>query len=117
MPVIDSPIDTQSDEFNANHEAMLTAINTFRAIEQNVIAKSQEKRERYEKRGKMLPHDRVAHLLDAGSPFLSLMNLAGYKMHDDKDGTEAGGGLIAGIGYVRGVRCLVSASNFAIKGG
>src|SRR5690606_31284172 len=42
---------------------------------------------------------------------------AGYMMHDDKDGTEAGGGSIAGIGYVSGVRCLVAASNSAIKGG
>ncbi len=38
-------------------------------------------------------------------------------MHDDKDGSEAGGGVIAGIGFVSGVRCLVSASNSAIKGG
>jgi geranyl-CoA carboxylase beta subunit len=43
--------------------------------------------------------------------------LAGYMMHDDKDGTEAGGGIISGIGFVNGVRCLVTASNSAIKGG
>lgn len=117
MSVIESQIDVNSESFAANREAMLAAIDEFRAVEQKVVDKTQEKRERYEKRDKLLPHDRLAHLLDAGSPFLSLMNLAGYKMHDDKDGTEAGGGIITGIGYVKGVRCLVSASNFAIKGG
>ncbi len=38
-------------------------------------------------------------------------------MHDDKDGSDAGGGIISGIGFVSGVRCLISASNSAIKGG
>lgn len=117
MPVIESAIDTSSDAFKANREAMLQAVNGFRAIEQKVIDKVEEKRERFEKKGRLLPHDRVAHLLDPGSPFLCLLNLAGYKMHDDKDGTEAGGGAITGIGYVSGVRCLVAASNSAIKGG
>ena len=56
-------------------------------------------------------------LLDADSPFVELCGLVGYNMHDDKDGSEAGGGVIAGIGFVSGVRCLVSASNSAIKGG
>lgn len=82
-----------------------------------MVAKAETQRPKFEKRGQLLPHERVTRLLDPGSPFLSLMNLAGYMMHDDKDGTEAGGGSIAGIGYVSGVRCLVAASNSAIKGG
>src|SRR5690606_36735424 len=117
MPVIESAIDTSSDAFKANRDAMLQAVNGFRAIEQKVIDKGEEKRERFEKKGRLLPHDRVAHLLDPGSPFLCLLNLAGYKMQDDKDGTEPGGCAITGIGYVSGVRCLVAASNSAIKGG
>ncbi len=56
-------------------------------------------------------------MLDTDSPFVELCGLVGYNMHDDKDGSEAGGGVIAGIGFVSGVRCLVSASNSAIKGG
>ena len=55
--------------------------------------------------------------LDADSPFVELCGLVGYAMHDDKDGSDAGGGIIAGIGFVSGVRCLISASNSAIKGG
>ena len=117
MAVIDSTLDTQSEEYQQNRDALLAAIEDFRALEQKVVDPAESKRPKFDKRGQLLPIERVSRLLDAGSPFLSLMNLAGYKMHDDKDGTEAGGGVIAGIGYVSGVRCLVTASNSAIKGG
>lgn len=117
MPVLESQIDTQSEEFQRNHAALLAAVEEFRSIEQKVTEHAESKREKFEERGQLLPHERVQRLLDPGSPWLSLLGLAGYKMHDDKDGTEAGGGSIAGIGYVAGVRCLVSASNSAIKGG
>jgi geranyl-CoA carboxylase beta subunit len=117
MATLDSAIDPNSEEYRQNREALLAAIEEFRAIEQAVVDTAESKRAKFEKRGQLLPHERISRLLDAGSPFLSLMNLAGYQMHDDKDGTEAGGGTIAGIGYVSGVRCLVTASNSAIKGG
>lgn len=57
-------------------------------------------------------------LLDRGAPFMEISTLAGLKMHDD-DGKKnaAGGGSIAGIGYVAGKRCLVVATDSAIKGG
>jgi geranyl-CoA carboxylase beta subunit len=117
MPVIETSLDVHGEEFSQNREAMLKAVEEFRSIEKKVVAKAETQRPKFEKRGQLLPHERVTRLLDPGSPFLSLMNLAGYMMHDDKDGTEAGGGSIAGIGYVSGVRCLVAASNSAIKGG
>ena len=117
MSVIESALDPNSEEYQQNRDALLAAVEEFRAIEQAVVDTAEGKRAKFEKRGQLLPHERISRLLDTGSPFLSLMNLAGYKMHDDKDGTEAGGSTIAGIGYVSGVRCLVTASNSAIKGG
>ncbi|MEY1661744.1 acyl-CoA carboxylase subunit beta [Isoalcanivorax beigongshangi] len=117
MAIIESELDPQSAEFAANRDAMLAAVDEFRAIEQKVLDKSESQRAKFEQRGKMLPHERVTTLLDAGAPFLPLHTLAGYMMHDDRDGTEAGGAGIAGIGYVSGVRVLVAASNAAIKGG
>lgn len=117
MAVIESTLDVHGEEFQKNREAILKSVEEFRAIENKVMEKSESQRPKFEKRGQLLPHERVARLLDPGSPFLSLMNLAGYMMHDDKDGTEAGGGSIAGIGYISGVRCIVAASNSAIKGG
>ena len=96
---------------------MLAAIAEFRDAEASVQAPSEKSRARFAKRKQLMPRERIALLLDRGAPFLELMPLAGYRMHDDKDGSSAGGGSVAGIGYVEGVRCVVSASNSAIKGG
>lgn len=117
MAVIESRIDRNGEEFRANRDAMLNVVSEYQAIEQKVVSKAEEQRGKFQRRGQILPHERVNLLLDPGTPFLALCPLAGYMMHDDKDGTEAGGATIAGIGYVSGVRCLVAASNSAIKGG
>ena len=117
MPVIHSEIDVHGEEFAKNRDAMLAAVDSFRQIEQNCLNKAAEAKAKFEKRGQLLPRERLNLLLDPGAPFLELASLAGYKLHDDKDGTQAGGGIISGIGYIAGVRCLVTASNSAIKGG
>ncbi len=117
MPAIQSELDVNGEDFARNREAMLAAVAGFRELEQKVLDKAAEARPKFEKRGQLLPRERLALLLDPGAPFLELSSLAGYKLHDDKDGTQAGGGIIAGIGYIARVRCLVSASNSAIKGG
>ena len=117
MPVIESKIDTQSAQFRQNREELLAKIAEFRAIEAKGRAEEESKRERFHKRGQLLPRERVHLMLDRGSPWLELQTLAGYRHHDDKDGSLAGGNTIIGIGYVAGTRCIVSASNFAIKGG
>ena len=117
MPVIESQVDRNSGEFRKNRERMLAAIQEFRDAEASVQATSNKSRERFRKRKQLMPRERIALLLDRGAPFLELMPLAGYRMHDDRDGSSAGGGSVAGIGYVEGVRCVVSASNSAIKGG
>ena len=117
MPAIESTVDRNSAEFKANEEALLKTIAEMRRIQQKVIDKSFEAKPKFEKRGQVLPHERIQMLLDHGSPFIELCGLAGYQMHDDKDGSDAGGGIISGIGYVSGTRCLVNASNSAIKGG
>ncbi|WP_415755055.1 geranyl-CoA carboxylase subunit beta [Pseudomonas leptonychotis] len=117
MPVIQSEIDVHGEDFAKNREAMLTAVTSFREIEQNCLNKAAAAKEKFDKRGQLLPRERLNLLLDPGAPFLELSSLAGYKLHDDKDGTQAGGGIISGIGYIAGVRCLITASNSAIKGG
>ena len=117
MSVLDSSIDPQSEEFKENAAAMLEQVEAFRAIEQRVIDKAEQAKSKFEAKGKLLPRQRINRLLDPGSPFLELCGLVGYQMHDDQDGSMAGGGYITGIGYVEGVRCLVHASNSAIKGG
>ncbi len=117
MPVIESKINANSSAFKQNREDMLKFVADWRAIEEKGRKEEESKRERFHKRGQMLPRERVHLMLDRGSPWLELQTLCGYKHHDDKDGSLAGGNNISGIGYVSGVRCMVNASNFAIKGG
>jgi len=117
MQTLETSVNPQSDEFRGNAEAMNCHIQMFRDVEQKVLDLAEAAREKFTKRGKLLPRDRINRLLDRGTPFLELCSLAGYKMHDDKDGSMAGGNIIAGIGTISGIRCLVVASNSAIKGG
>lgn len=118
MPVIHSDIDTSSEAYNKNREDMLEMINEFRHLEGLVRDSSNSKKEKFEKRGQLLPRERLSLLMDKGAPFLQLATLAGLGMHDDDGKKEVyGGGVIVGIGYVSGVRCMVTASDSAIKGG
>ncbi|MFZ3208938.1 MAG: carboxyl transferase domain-containing protein [Geobacteraceae bacterium] len=117
MPAIQSRIIPGSADFTKNRAEMLALIEEFRAIEKGVCRAEERARQKFAERSQLLPRDRVRLLMDSGSPFLELCSLAGYLMHDDQDGSGAGGGSIAGIGYVSGVRSLIIASNSAVKGG
>ncbi|GGC25790.1 propionyl-CoA carboxylase subunit beta [Novosphingobium marinum] len=71
-------------------------------------------RERHLSRGKLLPRDRVERLLDAGSPFLEIGQLAAFGMYG---GDVAGAGMIAGIGRVSGRQTMIVANDPTVKGG
>jgi geranyl-CoA carboxylase beta subunit len=118
MPVLSSAISTASQGFRANAEAMAAKLAEVRRLEQAVRDNSAARRDTFEKRGQILPRERVERLLDRGQPFIEIASLAGYRMHDD-DGAKniMGGGSIAGIGVVAGRRVVVSASDSGIKGG
>ena len=118
MPVIRSKINVKSDAFGLNAGRMRELLAEVQRLEQMVIAESDSKRAKFEARGQLLPRERVARLLDRGSPFLELSRLAGLNMHDD-DGKKSvlGGGSIIGVGVVAGKRCLVSVNDSAVKGG
>jgi geranyl-CoA carboxylase beta subunit len=118
MPAIRSSLQAKSESFATNARRMNDLLAEVRRLEQLVIAESESKRAKFEQRGQLLPRERVARLLDRGSPFLELSRLAGLNMHDD-DGKKAvlGGGSIIGIGVVAGRRCLISANDSAVKGG
>ncbi|CAG0966399.1 MAG: acyl-CoA carboxylase subunit beta [Rhizobiaceae bacterium] len=118
MPAIRSALDPKSAAFVANAAAMAEKLAKVRSLEEAVRRNSASKKARFEERGQLLPRERVERLLDRGAPFLELSTLAGYRMHDDDGGKNImGGGTIAGIGVVSGRRCVISASDSAIKGG
>src|SRR5437763_3534674 len=71
-------------------------------------------RARHASRGKLLPRERVRTLIDAGSPFLELSQLAAYGMYDDN---IAAAGIITGIGRVNGRECVIVCNDATVKGG
>lgn len=99
-------------------EVMLARIAALRALEERSAAASSKSRPAFDKRGQLLPRERVALLLDAGAPWIGLCSLAGY-LQDSQDAAQSvpGGGVIAGIGFVSGVRCMVVASDSGIEAG
>ncbi|TNE40247.1 MAG: acyl-CoA carboxylase subunit beta [Alphaproteobacteria bacterium] len=117
MTPLETKLNSTSDDFKANAKYMSDYVAKFRAIEQQIRNGEERYRDRATKAGKLLPRERLAHLLDPGSPFLEINSFAGYQMLGDKDGTTAGGNLIMGIGYVSGRRVLIMVWNYAIKGG
>ena len=118
MPVIESMISRSSAAFEANKAAMLDLIERLRQLEDRTRAASAASKERFRGRGQLLPRERVALLLDAGRPFLELSTLAGYLLDNpDPQKSVPGGGVVAGIGFVSGVRCMVTASDSGIDAG
>ncbi|MEZ5651119.1 MAG: acyl-CoA carboxylase subunit beta [Burkholderiaceae bacterium] len=118
MAFIESQLSPGSESFIANRSATLALIERIRAYERRTVEKSAASRERFEKRGQLLPRERLSLLLDPGAPFLELSTLAGLGLDNpDLDMSVPGGGVIAGIGHVCGVRCMVSASDSGIDAG
>jgi len=118
MSIIESTIFPGSAAFEENRAGMLDLLERVRACEQRSVDTSAKSRARFEKRGQLLPRERVALLLDAGAPFLPIGSLAGLGMDTpDLDKSVPGGGTISGIGWVSGARVMVTASDSGIDAG
>ncbi len=109
---------TQGATAQQRRDAMLARVAQLRALEQRAADKSAQARPVFDKRGQLLPRERIGLLLDPGAPFLPLCTLAGYLQDSkDADASVPGGGVVAGIGFVQGVRCMVVASDSGIDAG
>src|SRR5512144_3094269 len=118
MAHIESTVSPHGDAFIANRDGMLALIERMRTYQRRAVERSAASRDRFEKRGQLLPRDRIALLLDAGAPFLEVAPLAGLGLDDpDLDKSVPGGGVIGGIGFVSGVRCMITASDSGIDAG
>ncbi|MEO0402563.1 MAG: carboxyl transferase domain-containing protein [Pseudomonadota bacterium] len=104
-----------SETFKANQAAHLDALADVQHAAQHAAAGGGKKsRERHLSRGKMLPRDRVANLLDPGSPFLEVGATAAHGLYD---GVAPCAGVIAGIGRVMGQDVMVICNDATVKGG
>nr|WP_314092496.1 carboxyl transferase domain-containing protein [uncultured Shinella sp.] len=115
MPILPSAVNTRSEVFATNRKAMLDALKLVEeAASLAMDGGGAKARERHVSRGKLLPRDRVAQLLDPGSPFLEIGLTAGHGLYD---GASPCGGMISGIGRVSGRECMVVCNDATVKGG
>ena len=113
--VLPTSIDTRSAAFAANASHMGELVADLRAkAEEVALGGDVRSRERHVARGKLLPRDRVRGLLDPGSPFLELGQLAAYGMYG---GEVPSASIITGIGRIMGRECVVVCNDATVKGG
>jgi len=115
MAKIVSKLNSRSAEFLENAEHMQAQVNDLKEkLEEIKLGGGERSRERHLSRGKLLPRDRVMNLLDPGSPFLELSQMAAHEVY--KDNVPAAG-IITGIGRVGGQECVIVANDATVKGG
>ncbi len=115
MPTIESQLNSRSADFQANAAAMRAQVEDLRAqVARAAAGGGEAARAKHTARGKLLPRERVQMLLDPGTPFLELAPLAAHGMYN---GDAPCAGLIAGIGRVSGVDCMIVCNDATVKGG
>jgi acetyl-CoA carboxylase carboxyltransferase component len=115
MPVIESRVDPESDEFKQNVVHNRALVQTLRE-RLGVVQRGggAEAIERHRKRGKLVARERINHLLDPGTPFLELSALAAWGLYDDE---APSAGIVTGIGLVEGCEVAIVANDATVKGG
>ncbi|TDQ41780.1 carboxyl transferase domain-containing protein [Tepidicella xavieri] len=115
MTVLETQLNPRSTDFQHNAQAMRALVDDLRAhIDKVAQGGGEAARAKHTARGKLLPRQRVEMLLDPGTPFLEIAPLAALNMY----GNEAPcAGLIAGIGRVNGVDCMIVCNDATVKGG
>ncbi|UDF35672.1 UNVERIFIED_ORG: methylcrotonoyl-CoA carboxylase [Shinella sp. XGS7] len=115
MAVLATKLNARSADFKANADAMRAVIDDLNAKLAKIAEGGGEAaRAKHVSRGKLLPRDRVAQLLDPGSAFLEIGLTAGHGLYD---GASPSGGMIAGIGRVAGRECMIVSNDATVKGG
>jgi len=114
-PIIQSQVSLESDPFKTNtaHNQALRD-ELWVKVSQAALGGNEKSRERHTSRGKLLPRERVERLLDPGSPFLEIGQLAANDLYE---GEVPGAGVIAGVGRVSGRHCMIVANDATVKGG
>ncbi|WP_421134372.1 carboxyl transferase domain-containing protein [Alteromonas sp. A079] len=115
MPVLRSTINTKSETFVVNAEHMQAQVNDLlEKIKHIELGGGEKAAERHVSRGKLLPRDRINALLDDNTPFLEISQLAAWEVYDDYVPCA---GVVAGIGRVSGIECMIVANDATVKGG
>jgi 3-methylcrotonyl-CoA carboxylase beta subunit len=120
MTSLSTQLNPRSEDFQRNAEAMRKLVDDLRAqTAKAALGGGEVARAKHTARGKLLPRERVQQLLDPGTPFLELSPLAALHMYKESNGADAapGAGVIAGLGRISGVDCMVVCNDATVKGG
>ncbi|MDP1537640.1 MAG: carboxyl transferase domain-containing protein, partial [Burkholderiales bacterium] len=120
MTILTSKLNARSAEFQANALAMRGLVDDLnRQLAKAALGGGEAARAKHTARGKLLPRDRVQLLLDPGTPFLEIAPLAAMGVYTEPDGADSApsAGVVAGIGRVSGVDCMIVCNDATVKGG
>jgi len=118
MSIFNSKVDAESSQFIQNRDDMLNLIEKRKDILDRSRKKSDEKKSRFQERGQLSPRERLNALIDPDSEFLDLYSMANYLVQDpDPDTSIPGANMIAGIGFVNGIRCMILVDDSGISAG
>ncbi len=115
MPAFKSQLDARGADFRANAERMRGLVADLREkVAKISVGGDEAARQKHVSRGKLLPRERVRSLLDPGSAFLEIGQLAAYGMYG---GEVPSASIVTGIGRIAGQECMIVANDATVKGG
>jgi 3-methylcrotonyl-CoA carboxylase beta subunit len=115
MNLLPTKIQPRSEEFLANAAAMRALVQELRQQAEHAgRGGGTAACEKHLARGKLLVRDRIERLIDPGSPFLEVGQLAAFGMYDNE---AAAAGIVTGVGMVQGQHCMIVANDATVKGG
>ena len=118
MAVFKSKINNKSDVFSKNKSEFSELIKKMEDIYGRAEKVSERRRQKFIDRGQLTPRERLSKILDQDTAFIELFNMISYLVDDDNyDTSISGGSIIAGIGFISGVRCLVFVDDSGINAG
>ena len=110
-----SDLNRADTDIAANAARMRGVVDDLRTLSAKIArGGSDAARDKHLARGKLLPRDRIAGLIDPGSPFLELSPLAAHKVYEDE---VPAAGIVTGIGRINGTECVVVCNDATVKGG
>lgn len=116
LVTLKSKLNENSSSFKENFSEMKKLVNTLNNISADILKGSDPKTVKLHKsRGKLTARERIDYLLDPGSPFLEVSQLAGYKLYDPDYVPSAG--IVCGIGRISGLECMIFSNDATVKGG
>jgi len=116
MNQLKSKLNTRSEDFIANAEHMQTQLDDLYTLVEHIkLGGGKSRQDRHQSRGKLLARDRIDALIDVGSAFLEISQLAAHNVYDGED--VACAGVVAGVGLVANQECMIVANDATVKGG